>query len=159
MAELKNIMRIDGGVPLNGTIKAQGAKNAALPVMAACLLLKGGTLTLDNVPDLYDINTMRELLKSLGVNIKDLAANKIALEVPEDIKYEAPENLVRKMRASSLVLGPLLARCGRAVMPLPGGCSIGSRPIDLHLKGLVQMGAKIEIRIGVVYAKAVGRRN
>ena len=154
MAELKNIMRIDGGVPLNGSIKAQGAKNAALPVMAACLLLKGGTLTLDNVPDLYDINTMRELLKSLGVNIKDLAANKIALEVPEDIKYEAPENLVRKMRALSLVLGPLLARCGKAVMPLPGGCSIGSRPIDLHLKGLVQMGAKIEIRSGVVYAKA-----
>ena len=147
-------MRIEGGVPLNGTIKAQGAKNAALPVMAACLLLKGGSLTLDNVPDLYDINTMKELLKSLGVNVKDLGANKVMLDVPENISHEAPESLVRKMRASSLVLGPLLARCGKAVMPLPGGCSIGSRPIDLHLKGLVQMGAKIEIKSGVVYAKA-----
>ncbi|MBQ9582275.1 MAG: UDP-N-acetylglucosamine 1-carboxyvinyltransferase [Synergistaceae bacterium] len=154
MSELKNIMRIEGGVPLNGTIKAQGAKNAALPVMAACLLLKGGSLTLDNVPDLYDINTMKELLKSLGVNVKDLGANKVMLDVPENISHEAPESLVRKMRASSLVLGPLLARCGKAVMPLPGGCSIGSRPIDLHLKGLVQMGAKIEIKSGVVYAKA-----
>ena len=154
MSELKNIMRIEGGVPLNGTIKAQGAKNAALPVMAACLLLKGGSLTLDNVPDLYDINTMKELLKSLGVNVKDLGANKVMLDVPENISHEAPESLVRKMRASSLVLGPLLARCGKAIMPLPGGCSIGSRPIDLHLKGLVQMGAKIEIKSGVVYAKA-----
>ena len=148
-----NVMRINGGIPLEGTVRTQGAKNAALPVMAACLLLKGGTLTLDNVPDLYDVSTMMELLGELGVKVKR-EEDRILLNVPEETAWEAPEHLVRKMRASSLVLGPLLARCGRASLPLPGGCSIGSRPIDLHLKGLVQMGAKIEIRNGVVHAAA-----
>ena len=148
-----NVMRINGGIPLEGAVRTQGAKNAALPVMAACLLLKGGTLTLDNVPDLYDVSTMMELLGKLGVKV-EREEDRILLNVPEEVAWEAPEHLVRKMRASSLVLGPLLARCGRAALPLPGGCSIGSRPIDLHLKGLVQMGAKIEIRNGVVHAAA-----
>ena len=146
-----NVMRINGGVPLKGTVRTQGAKNAALPVMAACLLLKGGTLALDNVPNLCDVNTMTELLQALGVEV-EREGDRVLLNVPEEVVWEAPEYLVRKMRASSLVLGPLLARCGRAALPLPGGCSIGSRPIDLHLKGLVQMGAKIEIRNGVVHA-------
>ena len=148
-----NVMRIQGGIPLRGTVRTQGAKNAALPVMAACLLLKGGTLALDNVPDLCDVSTMMELLGALGVEVSR-EEDRVLLNVPEDIAWEAPEHLVRKMRASSLVLGPLLARGGRAALPLPGGCSIGSRPIDLHLKGLVQMGAKIEIRNGVVHAAA-----
>ena len=148
-----NVMRIQGGIPLRGTVRTQGAKNAALPVMAACLLLKGGTLALDNVPDLCDVSTMMELLGALGVEVAR-EEDRVLLNVPEDIAWEAPEHLVRKMRASSLVLGPLLARGGRAALPLPGGCSIGSRPIDLHLKGLVQMGAKIEIRNGVVHAAA-----
>ena len=148
-----NVMRIQGGIPLRGTVRTQGAKNAALPVMAACLLLKGGTLALDNVPDLCDVSTMMELLGALGVEVSR-EEDRVLLNVPEDIAWEAPEHLVRKMRASSLALGPLLARGGRAALPLPGGCSIGSRPIDLHLKGLVQMGAKIEIRNGVVYAAA-----
>lgn len=148
-----NVMRINGGIPLKGTVRTQGAKNAALPVMAACLLLKGGALTLDNVPDLYDVNTMMELLGTLGVKV-DREEDRVLLNVPEEVVWEAPEHLVRKMRASSLVLGPLLARCGRVALPLPGGCSIGSRPIDLHLKGLMQMGAKIEIRNGVVHAAA-----
>ena len=148
-----NVMRIQGGIPLRGTVRTQGAKNAALPVMAACLLLKGGTLALDNVPDLCDVSTMMELLGALGVEVAR-EEDRVLLSVPEDIAWEAPEHLVRKMRASSLVLGPLLARGGRAALPLPGGCSIGSRPIDLHLKGLVQMGAKIEIRNGVVHAAA-----
>ena len=121
--------------------------------MAACLLLKGGTLALDNVPDLCDVSTMMELLGALGVEVSR-EEDRVLLNVPEDIAWEAPEHLVRKMRASSLALGPLLARGGRAALPLPGGCSIGSRPIDLHLKGLVQMGAKIEIRNGVVHAAA-----
>ena len=108
---------------------------------------------LDNVPDLYDVSTMMELLGKLGVKV-EREEDRILLNVPEEVAWEAPEHLVRKMRASSLVLGPLLARCGRAALPLPGGCSIGSRPIDLHLKGLVQMGAKIEIRNGVVHAAA-----
>ena len=151
-----NVIRIDGGVPLRGTVRAQGAKNAALPVMAACLLLKGGTMTLDNVPDLYDVSTMLELLGTLGVTVERVEGRpgRTLFHVPEEVAWEAPESLVRKMRASSLVLGPLLARCGRAALPLPGGCSIGSRPIDLHLKGLVQMGARIEIRNGVVHAQA-----
>ena len=148
-----NVMRIQGGIPLRGTVRTQGAKNAALPVMAACLLLKGGTLALDNVPDLCDVSTMTELLEALGVEVAR-EEDRVLLNVPGDIAWEAPEHLVRKMRASSLVLGPLLARGGRAALPLPGGCSIGSRPIDLHLKGLVQMGAKIEIRNGVVHAAA-----
>lgn len=148
-----NVMRIQGGIPLRGTVRTQGAKNAALPVMAACLLLRGGTLALDNVPDLCDVSTMMELLGVLGVEVAR-EEDRVLLNVPEDIAWEAPEHLVRKMRASSLVLGPLLARGGRAALPLPGGCSIGSRPIDLHLKGLVQMGAKIEIRNGVVHAAA-----
>ena len=148
-----NVMRIQGGIPLRGTVRTQGAKNAALPVMAACLLLKGGTLALDNVPDLCDVSTMMELLGALGVEVAR-EEDRVLLNVPGDIAWEAPEHLVRKMRASSLALGPLLARGGRAALPLPGGRSIGSRPIDLHLKGLVQMGAKIEIRNGVVHAAA-----
>ncbi|MBR1672042.1 MAG: UDP-N-acetylglucosamine 1-carboxyvinyltransferase [Fretibacterium sp.] len=150
-----NVMAIEGGIPLRGTVRAQGAKNAALPVMAACLLLRGQALMLDNVPNLYDVSTMVELLSTLGVSVdREQPGGRVRLSVPEEVSWEAPESLVRKMRASSLVLGPLLARCGKAALPLPGGCSIGSRPIDLHLKGLVQMGAKIEIRSGVVYAQA-----
>ncbi len=157
---IENTMRINGGIPLNGTIKTQGAKNAALPVMAVCLLLRGQTLTLDNVPDLYDINTMIELLKALGVEIeinRDEKNSQVIFHVPEELKWEVSETLARKMRASSLVLGPLLANCGKVSLPLPGGCSIGSRPIDLHLKGLKQMGAEIEIRNGIVYAKIRGK--
>ena len=150
-------MKINGGIPLKGSIKTQGAKNAALPVMAVCLLLKGQSLTLDNVPDLYDINTMLETLKSLGVEIERSSQNTFIFNVPEELKWEVSENLARKMRASSLVLGPLLANCGKVSLPLPGGCSIGSRPIDLHLKGLKQMGAEIEIQNGVVHASVKGR--
>ncbi|MBR0095389.1 MAG: hypothetical protein IJP91_08930 [Synergistaceae bacterium] len=153
-------MKINGGIPLKGSVKTQGAKNAALPVMAVCLLLRGGTLTLDNVPDLYDINTMIELLRDLGVGVDVNREGKdpqVVFKVPDEIKWEVSETLARKMRASSLVLGPLLANFGKISLPLPGGCSIGARPIDLHLKGLKQMGAEIEIQNGVVHAKVKGR--
>ena len=146
-------MRISGGIPLKGKVKTQGAKNAALPVMASCLLLRGQQMTLDNVPHLQDVETMIELLRSLGVVVTQ-NGSKAVFDVPETVSWEASDALVRKMRASSLVLGPLLARCGQVILPLPGGCSIGSRPIDLHLKGLTQMGAKIEIRNGLVRAQA-----
>ncbi len=149
-------MKIRGGIPLKGTIKTQGAKNAALPVMAVCLLLRNETLTLDNVPDLYDINTMKELLETLGIDV-EVTGSTMDFHAPEELKWEAPDNLVRKMRASSLVLGPLLANCGKVSLPLPGGCSIGSRPIDLHLKGLKQMGAEIDIQNGVVHASVKGK--
>lgn len=153
-------MKINGGIPLNGTIKTQGAKNAALPVMAVCLLLRGQTLTLDNVPDLYDINTMIALIEDLGVKAeikRDEKISQVIFNVPDEIKYEVSESLARKMRGSSLLLGPVLASCGKVSLPLPGGCSIGARPIDLHLKGLKQMGADIEIKNGVVHASVKGR--
>lgn len=152
----KNIMKINGGIPLKGTVKTQGAKNAALPVMAVALLLKGQTLTLDNVPNLDDINTMFALLRDLGVDAT-FQNSQAVFTVPEELKWEVSETLARKMRASSIMLGPLLANCGKVSLPLPGGCSIGSRPIDLHLKGLKQMGAEIDIQNGVVHASVKGR--
>ena len=148
-------MRIHGGISLNGVIEAQGSKNAALPVMAASLLLKGNTLRIKRVPVLQDILTMADLLRHLGVTV-EYTKNIMDISVPENLSWETPADLVRKMRASSLVLGPLLARCGRAIMPLPGGCSIGSRPIDLHLKGLTRMGASIELVHGAVHARTNG---
>lgn len=155
-SNLRDKMLIRGGKPLNGTVAVQGAKNAALPVMAASILLKGQSLTINNVPDLYDIQTMCDLLCNLGANIT-FKNNLMTINVPEDMKWETPADLVRKMRASSLVLGPLVARYGRAVLPLPGGCVLGSRPIDFHLKGLSKMGASIDMTHGSVYATAEGR--
>ena len=149
-------MLIRGGIPLNGTVSVQGAKNAALPVMAASILLKGQTLVLDNVPDLYDIHTMADLLRHIGAKVK-FTNNRMTIDVPEEINWDAPSDLVRSMRASSLVLGPLTARCGHAVLPLPGGCVLGSRPLDFHLKGLTRMGAVMELDKGSVYATAESR--
>lgn len=149
-------MLIRGGKPLYGTVNVQGAKNAALPVMAASILLKGQNLTLSRVPDLHDIRTMMALLEDLGAKI-EFKNHCMKIEVPEVLKYETPAELVRKMRASSLVLGPLIARYGRAVLPLPGGCAIGSRPIDFHLKGLTKMGAVMDLEHGSVHAVSHGR--
>ncbi|WP_352426141.1 UDP-N-acetylglucosamine 1-carboxyvinyltransferase [Aminomonas paucivorans] len=143
---------IQGGTPLRGSLTAQGAKNAALPVMASALLLKGRRLTLDRVPNLHDIHTMADLLRHLGVQI-EFKGQRMTLDVPENLQWETPSALVRKMRASSLVLGPLIARCGRAILPLPGGCAIGSRPMDFHLKGLAKMGASFDLVHGAVHAE------
>jgi UDP-N-acetylglucosamine 1-carboxyvinyltransferase len=148
-------MIIRGGRPLRGSITAQGAKNAALPVMASALLLQGRRLILERVPDLQDIHTMADLLRHLGAQIS-FEGGRMTIDVPEELKWETPANLVRKMRASSLVLGPLVARCKEAVLPLPGGCAIGSRPIDLHLKGLTRMGASIDLEQGSVRARTDG---
>ena len=142
-----------GDRPLKGTVRAQGAKNAALPVMASALLLSGGALELSRVPDLHDIQTMSDLLRNLGAEV-NFSQGQMRILTPEDLDWATPPALVRKMRASSLVLGPLLARCHRAVLPLPGGCAIGSRPIDLHLKGLAKMGAEIRLEHGSVHAEA-----
>ena len=150
---MQDKMLIRGGKQLNGTINVQGAKNAALPAMAASILLRGQTLTLEKVPNLYDIQTMSDLLTNLGANVT-FKNNVMTIQVPEKLKSETPTDLVRKMRASSLVLGPLVARCGSAVLPLPGGCVLGSRPIDFHLKGLTKMGAEIDLNHGSVYATA-----
>jgi UDP-N-acetylglucosamine 1-carboxyvinyltransferase len=144
---------IRGGRVLSGNIPVSGAKNAALPLMAAGLLADG-PLTLTNAPDLADVATMAGLLAHHGLAVeRDKTARSITISgAATDL--EAPYDLVRKMRASVLVLGPLLARHGRARVSLPGGCAIGTRPVDLHLKAFEQMGAEIEITAGYIEARA-----
>ena len=151
---------IRGGRPLRGTIRIGGAKNAALPLMAASLLTED-TLSLSNLPELADITTMAKLLGELGVNVVvDPKANVAGagqvfrLTAGNITDTTAPYELVRRMRASVLVLGPLLARAGRARVSLPGGCAIGTRPVDLHLKALRQLGATIELAEGYIDAHA-----
>ncbi|MGI9129104.1 MAG: UDP-N-acetylglucosamine 1-carboxyvinyltransferase [Roseomonas sp.] len=146
---------IRGGRMLSGSIPISGAKNAALPLMAVGLL-SDGPLTLTNAPDLADVATMAGLLAHHGLSVsRDTNARSITISgAATDL--EAPYDLVRKMRASVLVLGPLLARHGRARVSLPGGCAIGTRPVDLHLKALEQMGAEIEITAGYIEARAPG---
>ncbi len=151
-------IQIIGGTPLYGEIPIGGAKNAALPLMAASMLTED-ILEISNLPDLADISAMLSLLESHGVKIK-LSGNTVSKDRvvsldSGDIKNTRAEyDLVRKMRASVLVMGPLLARFGEACVSLPGGCAIGTRPINLHLSGLEKMGAIIEIENGYVYAKA-----
>jgi UDP-N-acetylglucosamine 1-carboxyvinyltransferase len=146
---------INGGVRLQGRIEISGAKNAALPLMAACLLTDQ-PLELENVPDLADVASMWRLLQVLGVESRHIAGapGRMALHCPQVMSTTAPYDLVRKMRASVLVLGPLLARAGEARVSLPGGCAIGTRPIDLHLEGLERMGATIELVDGYAHARA-----
>jgi len=142
---------IKGGKPLNGSVKVSGAKNAALPIIAACLLT-GGNHQLENVPHLRDIETIKRIMSKLGVVFRDEEG---ALEVNSDVLqgHEAPYDLVKTMRASILLLGPLLARYGRAKISLPGGCAIGARPINMHLKSLVSMGVDIYLDHGYVNAR------
>jgi len=151
-------IRIRGGAPLKGEIHIGGAKNAALPLMAASLLTDE-TLRLTNLPYLADITTMANLLAELGVNITPASGNGamggiVNLNARTISETTAPYDLVRKMRASVLVLGPTLAREGHARVSLPGGCAIGTRPVDLHLKALQQLGAEIELAEGYVDARA-----
>lgn len=147
------LITIKGGRPLKGEVIAQGSKNATLPIMAASLLLYNGKISLRNVPKLLDVHTMSELLMCLGAKV-DRDDHTMTIEIQDELAWEMPPSLVRKMRASSLVLGPLLARCGKVILPLPGGCAIGSRPMDLHFKGLSKMGAQITLDKGAVIAKA-----
>lgn len=144
---------VKGGARLEGCVKVSGSKNAALPAMAASLLTNG-PFEITNVPDLMDVKTMTAVLRHFGVSVNQGADGTLLLDASEASIYEAPYDLVRTMRASILVLGPLLSRFGRAKVSLPGGCAIGARPIDLHLKGLRALGAKIEIDHGYLDAKA-----
>jgi UDP-N-acetylglucosamine 1-carboxyvinyltransferase len=156
-------IRIRGGRPLNGAIPISGAKNAALPLMTACLLTDQ-TLTLGNLPHLADIATLATLLAQHGVALEmrggapngGHVGRVLALTARDITNTTAPYELVRKMRASVLVLGPLVARCGLARVSLPGGCAIGTRPVDLHIKGLVALGAEIELTEGYIQASAPG---
>jgi len=143
---------VRGGKSLMGTVKVSGAKNAVLPIIAASLL-SDGTCTLQDIPSLADVTTICKLIERLGAKITR-GEREITISVPDLKEAEAPYEYVRLMRASFLVMGPLLARTGRAVMPLPGGCAIGTWPIDLHLKGFKAMGAKIIYGHGCIEAVA-----
>ncbi len=144
---------IRGGRPLKGRVAVSGAKNAALPIMAASLIAEGPCV-LHEVPDLVDVSTLSQLLGTLGVHVERHADGTMQLEVLDEEPCIAEYDLVRRMRASFCVLGPLLARRGRACVSLPGGCNIGDRPIDLHLKGLRALGADIRVERGYVIARA-----
>ncbi|HKQ27736.1 MAG TPA: UDP-N-acetylglucosamine 1-carboxyvinyltransferase [Burkholderiales bacterium] len=146
-------LRISGGRPLEGEIAVSGAKNAALPIMCASLL-SAKPLSLANVPRLMDIATMAKLLAQMGVEVERSPSANMTLHAEKIKEPTAAYDLVKTMRASVLVLGPLLARCGRAKVSLPGGCAIGQRPVDQHLKGLQAMGASISIEHGYMHAQA-----
>ena len=146
-------LRIQGGVPLEGEAHVSGAKNAALPIMCAALL-SVEPLRLAKVPQLMDVRTMAKLLRQMGVEVSPLAEGRLALRAARITDPTAGYDLVKTMRASVLVLGPLLARCGRARVSLPGGCAIGQRPVDQHVKGLQAMGATVSIEHGYMNAAA-----
>jgi len=146
-------LRIVGGTPLHGEVNISGAKNAALPILCASLLTEE-ELSLRNVPELNDIQTTLRLLRQLGVTVQNGRQGQVSLRANTIHNVEAPYDLVKTMRASILVLGPLLARYGEAKVSLPGGCAIGQRPVDQHIKGLTALGADIRIEHGYVVARA-----
>ena len=145
-------LRIEGGRPLNGRIRVSGAKNAALPALAASLLT-GRTVRLRGLPDVVDIRTMADLIENIGAEVR-VVPGETTLTAGGRLDPTAPYELVKTMRASSLVLGPLAARCGRARVSLPGGCAIGARPIDMHLAGLKALGASVRQDSGYIEAAA-----
>jgi len=154
-------IRIHGGKPLVGEVYISGAKNAALPIIAACLA-SNGKIVLSNVPNLHDIESMIELLEDLGCNIafnkKDhTVGHELVIDSSTVNKTIAEYDIVRKMRASILVLGPLLARFHDAKVSLPGGCAIGARPVDMHIEALKKMGGEIKLEDGYIHAKSQGR--
>ena len=150
-------LRITGGRKLSGRVEISGAKNASLPAMAASLLTDQ-TVELENVPEVWDASTMRRLLAELGAEVDHSSSHRMKISVPSVRSFEAPYELVKTMRASVLVLGPLVARHGRARVSLPGGCAIGARPIDLHLKALEKLGAEVIIEHGFVDVRTDGLR-
>jgi UDP-N-acetylglucosamine 1-carboxyvinyltransferase len=146
-------LKITGGRPLEGEVRISGAKNAALPIMCAALLT-AKPLTITNVPRLRDVSTMAKLLGEMGLRVEASPEGRVVLHAPAIKDPTASYELVKTMRASVLVLGPLLARCGRAKVSLPGGCAIGARPVDQHVKGLEAMGATIAVEHGYMHAAA-----
>jgi UDP-N-acetylglucosamine 1-carboxyvinyltransferase len=148
-----NKLLINGGVRLEGDVRISGAKNAVLPILAATLLADGPA-TIENVPHLHDVTTTVELLGCMGVMVSIDEKLSVEVDCSTIQNHTAPYHLVKTMRSSILVLGPLLARYGEAEVSLPGGCAIGSRPVDLHIKGLQDMGADIDVSNGYIHAKA-----
>jgi len=146
---------VRGGNQLNGTVRIEGAKNAVLPILAASLLAEEGIRTLDNVPILSDVFTMNQVIRHLNVDVDfDEQKNQVTIDASRQLEIEAPYEYVSQMRASIVVMGPLLARNGHAKVAMPGGCAIGKRPIDLHLKGFQALGAKIIQKNGYIEAIA-----
>lgn len=146
---------VQGGNQLKGTVKIEGAKNAVLPILAATLLAEEGTTTLKNVPILSDVITMNKVIQHLNVDVDfDTDKNEVVIDASRQLEIEAPYEYVSKMRASIVVMGPLLARNGHAKVAMPGGCAIGKRPIDLHLKGFQALGAEIIQKDGYIEAIA-----
>src|SRR6201985_2861991 len=146
-------LEINGGIPLEGEIRISGAKNATLPILAGCILADG-PVTVSNVPHLQDVTTMIELLGRMGVSVTIDEKLRIEVDASTIKEYFAPYQLVKTMRASILVLGPLVARYGYADVSLPGGCAIGARPVNIHVAGLQAMGADITIEGGYIRARA-----
>ena len=144
---------VAGGTRLEGTIPISGCKNAVLPIAVAAAILGDGVSVLHNVPNLTDVNTLRAVLEGLGATTK-LKNSTLYIEPINHLEYEAPYELVRKMRASIYVLGPLVAKLGKAKVSFPGGCAIGPRPIDLHIRGLEYLGADVTVQRGYIYAQA-----
>ncbi len=144
---------IKGGTRLEGTIPVSGCKNAVLPIAVAAAILGDGVSVLHNVPNLTDVRTLRAVLEGLGATIK-LKNSTLYIEPINHLEFEAPYDLVRKMRASIYVLGPLVAKLGKAKVSFPGGCAIGPRPIDLHIRGLEHLGAEVTVQEGYIYAQA-----
>ena len=136
---------VEGGTRLSGNVRISGSKNSSLPILAATLLTEGECV-LRNVPDLSDTNYMVQILSTLGADVERASGNVVVSA--KKVASMAPYDLVRKMRASVCVLGPMLARNGEALVSLPGGCVIGDRPIDLHLRGLEALGAEVEVKGG-----------
>ncbi|MFP4924977.1 UDP-N-acetylglucosamine 1-carboxyvinyltransferase, partial [Staphylococcus pseudintermedius] len=146
---------VKGGNTLKGEVGVEGAKNAVLPILTASLLASDGKSELVNVPALSDVETINNVLSVLNAKIKyNEKQQSVTVDASKDLSEEAPYEYVSKMRASILVMGPLLARLGRAKVALPGGCAIGSRPIEQHLKGLEALGAEIHQEAGYIYAEA-----
>jgi UDP-N-acetylglucosamine 1-carboxyvinyltransferase len=146
-------LHITGGQPLAGEIRISGSKNGTLPLLAASLLVEGETI-IDNVPDIQDVGTMIQMLRALGARCTFIAPGKLRVDASNITSVAPPYDLVRRMRASFYVAGPLLSRFGEAEVPLPGGCVIGARPVDYHIMGFKALGAEVQDRHGVMYARA-----
>ncbi|MHC4799069.1 MAG: UDP-N-acetylglucosamine 1-carboxyvinyltransferase, partial [Planctomycetota bacterium] len=147
-----DIFRIDGPVRLAGTVTISGSKNAALPIMAAAILAPGKSIV-KGAPQLADISVLAKLLRTLGADVKRGAGGDLQIDASAIDNPVGEYDIVRKMRASICILGPLLARCGRARVSMPGGCAIGDRPVDIHLRGLSALGAKIHLENGYIVAE------
>lgn len=152
---MEDIFRLEGGRRLEGTVKVSGAKNASLVIMCAALLAEGETV-LENVPRIRDVEVMVDILRYLGAEARWLADGALSIKQVQGLRTDTPYDLSRQLRASNLLLGPLVGRLGQARISLPGGCDIGSRPMDLHLKGLAALGARVELEHGYIQAYAEG---